>query len=139
MNKLEADEEWYATDAPYEQSGKTSLRNLIVPPVAIAFSLIFGLMNMINLLISFVFLIFEERLWLRWAGFVVLSGMVILLPSRHAYEIYDQSAYQDLIVETEMNYGKWAMALDWVAKTEPRIYPLGDVLRYHLLNDFGFD
>ena len=139
VNKLEADEEWYATDAPYEQSGKTSLRNLIVPPVAIAFSLIFGLMNMINLLISFVFLIFEERLWLRWAGFVVLSGMVILLPSRHAYEIYDQSAYQDLIVETEMNYGKWAMALDWVAKTEPRIYPLGDVLRYHLLNDFGFD
>ena len=139
VNKLEADEEWYATDAPYEQSGKTSLRNLIVPPVAIAFSLIFGLMNMINLLISFVFLIFEERLWLRWAGFVVLSGMVILLPSRHAYEIYDQSAYQDLIVETEMNYGKWAMALDWVAKTEPRIYPLGDVLRYHLLNGFGFD
>ena len=139
VNKLEADEEWYATDAPYELSGKSSLRNLIVPPVAIAFSLIFGLMNMINLLISFVFLIFEERLWLRWAGFVVLSGLVILLPSRHNYEIYDQTAYQELISETEMNYGQWARALDWVAKTEPRIYPVGDVLRYHLLNDFSFD
>lgn len=139
LNKLNADEQWYAADAPYERSGKVSLRNLLVPPIAIAFSLIFGLMNMINLLISFVFFIFEERILLRWIMFVTLSSMVIMLPTRNTYQIYDQSAYLELLSETKMNYGHWASALDWVAKTEPVVYPLGDVMRYHLLNDFSFD
>ncbi|MBL6999920.1 MAG: hypothetical protein ISR73_08695, partial [Gammaproteobacteria bacterium] len=44
-----------------------------------------------------------------------------------------------LLSETEKNYGLWAQALDWVAKTEPLIYPLGNILRYNLLDGFSFD
>lgn len=139
LNKLKADEKWYERDAPYEQSGKTSLRNLVVPAVAIAFSLIFGLLNMVSLLLNLLFLLIEEKRWLRWAGMVVLLTMILMMPLRHQYLIYSQPAYLDLLSETEKNYGLWASALDWVARTEPLLYPLGNVLRYRLLDGFGFD
>ena len=139
LNKLKAGEEWYEADAPYEASGKSSLRNLVVPAVAIAFSLIFGLLNMMNLLLNFVFILIQEKLWLRWLGILLLTGIMILLPQRQEYEIYSQSAYQDLLAETRSNYHYWADVLDWVAKTEPLVYPLGHVLRYNLLDGFNFD
>jgi len=139
INKLRAGEEWYRTDAPYEESGKNSLRNLVVPAVAIAFSLIFGLLNMMNLFLNFVFLLFTEKLWLRWLGIVILTGVLLMLPQQKDYQIYSQAAYQDLLSATQKNYGHWADALDWVAKTEPLVYPLGHVLRYNLLDGFDFD
>lgn len=139
LNKLRAGEEWYQSDAPYEQSGKSSLRNLLVPPVAIAFSLIFGLLNMLNLFLNFVFLLVKEKLWLRWLGIIMLSIMILKMPVEQDYQIYSQAAYQDLISETENNYGHWADVMDWVAKTEPLVYPLGNILRYNLLDGFNFD
>jgi len=117
LNKLKADEKWYDSEAPYEKSGKSSVRNLVIPAVAIAFSLIFGLLNFINLLLNLLFLLIKEQLWLRWAGFSLLVISVLMMPVRHDYQIYDQPAYLDLLSETELNYGLWANALDWVAKT----------------------
>jgi len=139
LNKLKADEKWYDRDAPYEESGKTSLRNLVVPAVAIMFSLIFGLLNLVNLILNLIFLLVEEKRWLRFTGLAILSAMILLMPLRHEYQIYSQPAYLDLLSETENNYGLWAQVLDWVAKTEPLIYPLGNILRYQLLDGFSFD
>jgi Fe-S cluster biosynthesis and repair protein YggX len=139
LSRLRAGEAWYAQDAPYEESGKASLRNLVVPAVAIAFSLVFGLLNSINLLLNFVFLLIEEKLWLRWLGFVSLLLIVLLLPLRQQYQIYGQEAYRDLLVETEREYGYWAHLLDWIARSEPLVYPVGNMLRYNLLDGFEFD
>ena len=139
LNKLKADEKWYERDAPYEQSGKASLRNLVVPAVAIMFSLIFGLLNLVNLILNLIFLLVEEKRWLRFAGLSIMSVLILLMPLRHEYQIYSQPAYLDLLSETENNYGLWVQALDWLAKTEPLIYPLGNVLRIQLLNGFSFD
>ncbi len=139
LNKLQAGEEWYLDGAPYEASGKAALRNLVIPAVAIAFSLIFGLLNAINLLINLFFLLVEEKFWLRWGLFAMLLMLLLLMPQRHEYRIYSQPAYLDLLSETQRNYGAWADFLDWVAKTEPLVYPLGNVLRYNLLDGFSFD
>jgi len=139
LNKLQADESWYEDDGPYEVSGKTSLRNLVVPAVAISFSLIFGLLNAINLVLNLLFVLIEEKWWLRWSAFSVLFVLILLMPLRHDYRIYSQPAYVDLLSETEKNYGLWASALDWIAKTEPLVYPIGNILRYNLLDGFSFD
>lgn len=139
LNKLKADKNWYEAGAPYEQSGKSSLRNLLVPAVAISFSLIFGLLNFINLLLNLLFLLIQERSWLRWFGFSVIGGFILLMPVRHQYKIYSQPAYLELLSETQANYGYWANVLDWVAKTEPVVYPIGNILRYNLLDGFSFD
>lgn len=139
LNKLNADESWYNMDAPYEESGKSSLRNLVVPAVAIAFSLIFGLLNLINLILNLLFLLIQEKFWIRWAGFIGLGTFILMMPVRHEYQIYSQPAYVDLLSETQKDYGLWADALDWVAKTEPLVYPIGNILRHNLLDGFGFD
>ncbi len=139
LNKLQADKNWYRDGAPYERSGKASLRNLVVPAVAIAFSLIFGLLNAINLLLNVLFFLVQEKFWLRWGGFCLMLALVLLMPVRHRYRIYNQPPYQDLVAETRKNYGAWADFLDWVAKTEPLVYPLGNILRYNVLNGFSFD
>jgi hypothetical protein len=139
LARLRAGPDWYEAEAPYEESGKASLRNLVVPAVAIAFSLIFGLLNAINLLLNFVFLLIEEKLWLRWLGFAALVSLLLWLPTRQQYRIYGQEAYRDLLVETQRGYGHWAHLLDWVARTEPLVYPLGNLLRYKLMDGFEFD
>jgi len=139
LNKLKADESWYHMDAPYEESGKSSLRNLVVPAVAIAFSLIFGLLNFINLILNLLFLLIQEKFWIRWAGFIALVTFILMMPVRHEYQIYSQPAYVDLLSETQKDYGLWADALDWVARTEPLVYPIGNILRHNLLDGFGFD
>ncbi len=139
LNKLKADEQWYESNAPYEESGKSSLRNLVVPAVAIAFSLIFGLLNFINLILNFLFLMIQEKAWLRWSGFTVLVIFILMMPVRHHYLIYSQPAYLNLLSATQYNYGLWVNALDWVAKTEPVVYPVGNILRYNLLHGFSFD
>ena len=139
LNRLQADPEWYQDGSPYAAAGKDSLRNLVVPAVAIAFSLIFGLLNAINLVLNLLFLLIEEKFWLRWSAFAVLLVLVLMMPLRHDYRIYSQPAYLDLLAETRQHYGGWADFLDWVAKTEPLVYPLGNILRYNLLNGFSFD
>lgn len=139
IEKLRADDDWYAAGAPYEESGKNSVRNLVVPPVVIAFSMVFGLLNLMNLVLTFVFLFIRESLQLRWAGTVMLSALVLSMPLQHEYRIYNQTAYLDLLQETEANYGYWSHGLDWVARAEPLIYPLANILRYNLLNGFSFD
>ena len=139
LNRLQADPEWYQDGSPYAAAGKDSLRNLVVPAVAIAFSLIFGLLNAINLVLNLLFLLIEEKFWLRWSAFAVLLVLVLMMPLRHDYRIYSQPAYLDLLAETRQHYGGWADFPDWVAKTEPLVYPLGNILRYNLLNGFSFD
>lgn len=139
VNKLKAEEKWYDAEAPYEQSGKSSLRNLLIPAVAIAFSLIFGLLNLMNLILNLLFLVIEEKFWLRWVGFIALGAFILMMPVRHQYKIYNQPAYLDLLSETQRNYGLWGNAMDWVAKTEPLVYPIGNILRYNLLDGFSFD
>ncbi len=139
LNRLQADTGWYQDGAPSEASGKASLRNLVIPAVAIAFSLVFGLLNAINLILNLVFLMIEEKPWLRWSLFSLMLALVLLMPMRHDYRIYSQPAYIDLLSETRQQYGGWADVLDWVAKTEPLIYPLGNILRYNVLNGFSFD
>jgi hypothetical protein len=139
LNRLQADPGWYQDGSPYETAGKASLRSLVIPAVAITFSLIFGLLNAINLLLNLLFLLIAEKFWLRWSVFAVLLALVLMMPLRHEYRIYSQPAYLDLLAETRQHYGGWADFLDWVAKTEPLVYPLGNILRYNLLDGFSFD
>jgi hypothetical protein len=139
LARLQADAGWYADDAPYETHGKKSLRNLVVPPVALAFSLVFGLMNMIALFLSLVFVVIEERRVLRWGGAVIMIALVLAMPMRQNYAFFDQPAYRDLLAQTEQLYPAWASPLDWLARTEPQIYPLANVMRFRLLHGFDFD
>lgn len=140
INKLQAKDDWYAEGAPYENSGKSGLRNLVVPPVAIAFSLIFGLLNLINLILNLLFYLIEEKRLYRWAGFLLLMILVIIMPLQQHHQIANQQAYISLLQHTEDRFG-FAVSgfLNWISKTEPMVYPLGNVLRYNLLEGFSFD
>jgi hypothetical protein len=137
--RLNSGAQWYADDAPYEEFGKTSLRNLVIPAVAIAFSLVFGLLNMVSLVLSLVFLLIEENRLLRWLGVLALSACIAYLPMTPSYQIYHQPAYHDWYRATEEQYGRATFLLDWLARAEPMLYPMASVLRTRVLNGFEFD
>jgi hypothetical protein len=137
--RLNSGVEWYADGAPYEELGKNSLRNLVIPAVAIAFSLVFGLLNTVSLLLSLVFLMIEESRILRWLGVALLIGTLAYLPMNQPYQIYHQQAYHDWYRATEDRYGRAAYLIDWLARAEPMLYPLASVLRTRVLNGFEFD
>ncbi len=138
-NKLAADETWFRTGAPYEAEGKTSLRSLLVPPIAISLSLIFGLLNFASLLLNIIFFIFKENTFKRWVGFIALVALFVLIPRFNDYEIADQTAFVQLADNTEKNLGVMIHLLQWVVRTEPIIYPIGNMLRVNMLEGFEFN
>ena len=138
-SRLKSGPEWYADDAPYSQFGKSSLRSLVIPVVAIAFSLVFGLLNIVSFLLSLIFLIVEENRYLRWLGLAGFVALVVYLPKREPYVIYSQQAYKDLYAATWQQYGEAAIVVDWLARAEPQLYPLASLLRQRVLNGFEFD
>lgn len=138
-NKLASNSSWYEQGAPYADSGKASLRNLVVPPVAIVMSLIFGVLNLISLLLNMFFLIIKENTIKRWFGFVLLITAFIITPYLNEYEISDQKAYENLLTHTQKDYEYSAYFAQWVIKVEPMIYSIGNILRINTLEGFEFD
>ncbi len=138
-NKLASDSSWFKSGAPYEESGKDSLRSLVVPPISIAISLIFGVLNLISLLLNVVFLMIKENTIKRWLGFVFLLTALILTPRFNQYVISDQLAFEKLINHTQQEHGMAVEVAQWIIKIEPMIYSIGNMLRVNTLNGFEFD
>lgn len=138
-NKLSSDISWFKQGAPYEESGKNSLRNLVIPPVAIAMSLIFGILNLISLLLNIVFLLVKETTIKRWFAFSILIGAFAITPRFNQYVLTDQQAFEHLINNTQEEYQAAVMVGQWVIQIEPIVYYFGNIIRVNVLDDFEFD
>jgi len=138
-NKLTSDSSWYEQGAPYAESGKSSLRKLVVPPVAIAMSLVFGILNLISLLLNISFLLIKESSIKRWFGFIFLMLAFMLAPLFKQYVIADQSAFEKLMSYTQKDYAMGIEMAQWIIKVEPMVYSIGNILRVNVLDGFEFD
>ena len=119
---------YFADGEPYEDDGKLYVRSVLIPPIAMALSLFFGLLNLISLL----------AMGLRKAGLserlvsaghrYVLPAIILVGPVLFPSQIAQTSQFQKIVDETQESLGGLRYSVVWLTGLQPAVYPLGDAL-----------
>jgi len=139
LRKLEAPAHWFEEGAPYEQTGKNAVRNLLIPPLVLSISLLVILLNLINLCFGLVFLIVRPNWGRRIAVSLVLLSSLVLLPWAKHYPLTGHEGFGHLVREINQDMPYASPALLWLVRAESLVYPYGNILRFGLLNGFEFE
>lgn len=129
--RLYDDAQLLANGQPREEEGKQYVRALIVPPIAMGFSLFFALVNAIGLAASIPVLMGTKHRWLppviRVGGLVVVVTISML--SSAAVTKTSTYRYFNEEFQRSMTTGG-ALFATWVINTQPVIYSLGRLTAY---------
>lgn len=125
--------EKYITDPATSQRGRDAIRSLIVPPLALGFSLFFGLLNLVGLLAGLVPTNTGKVL-----ARLTLTGAIVALPFVNSNTITASPAYAILDRELASASRIQAAGLRWLLGAEPMAYPVMNGVRVYVLQDFKF-
>jgi len=129
--RLYDDAQLLANGQPREDEGKQYVRALIVPPIAMGFSLFFALVNAIGLAASVPVLMDSKR---RWLPHVIKVGglvVVVTIPMLSSAAVTQTATYRYFNEEFQrsMTTGG-ALFATWVIHTQPAIYSIGRFTSY---------
>lgn len=124
----------YADGAALEPDGKQAMRAILVPPVAIAFSLFFGLWNLVTLLSSVAFAALGRHAVprVRAAVAVVALAGILCAPLILTNVYAENRAVGYFIGEVQEAHPVLGRAFDWVIRIQPVAYPIGAAIRQNL-------
>lgn len=129
--RLYDDAQLLANGQSREEEGKQYVRALIVPPIAMGFSLFFALVNAIGLSASIPVLMGSRHRWLPHA--IKVGGLVIVVtvPMLSSAAVTQTPTYRYFNEEFQrsMTTGG-ALFATWVIHTQPVIYSLGRFASY---------
>ena len=129
--RLYADTQALANGQPRAEEGKQYVRALIVPPIAMGFSLFFALLNAIGLAASLPALLGRENRWLPMAIKIGGLGIVIALPMANSASILKTDTYRYFESEAERSLSPLgSLFATWVINTEPVVYPVGRIMAF---------
>ncbi|SEQ34178.1 hypothetical protein SAMN05421693_12510 [Ectothiorhodospira magna] len=124
--KLHQDIQEMANGGWREEEGKSYVRALIVPPIAMGFSLFFALVNSIGLIASIPALFGWKRPILVWS--MKLGGIigVIAIPMINSSSVVETETYKYFESQVSDTLGPVAgFFATWVVNTEPSVYAVG--------------
>jgi hypothetical protein len=131
----------FADGGPSASVGKLALATVVVPPIALAFSLLGALVHIFKVL---KYALMAASLPSLVAA--VLSGslvaIAVALPFRSPNPITESHGYGKLEANkiTEMPFGQLESGLyRWAIQAQPYFYPLNETVRKELLKDYKFD
>lgn len=129
--RLYADTQALANGQPRAEEGRQYVRTLIVPPIAMGFSLFFALFNAIGLAASLPALLGRGNRWLPLAIKVGGLGMVIALPMANSAAILKTDTYRYFESEAQRSLSPLgSLFATWVINTEPLVYPVGRLMAF---------
>lgn len=111
----------YGLGLPNYEFGRQSMRAVIVPPLALSFSLFFSLCNMAGL----VALLVPGGAIRRYVIQTVFMGVVLLYPLQGSNEVNSSIAYQNLEQSLRKTNPTASAALSWLIHAEPIYYSFG--------------
>jgi hypothetical protein len=122
----------------FEERGKDQMRALLVPPIALAFSLIGALVH-ITKITNYSLRIIVNRSWLNirtiGAG-VAAIGLCAFFASN---AVTASSGFQSMKHDTRQTLGPFiAESFTWVIKAQPFAYPFDEGVRKHILGGYQF-
>jgi hypothetical protein len=139
VRKLEAQTAAYADGGEFEQAGKQALRSLVVPPIAMAFSLFFGLVALIKLPLSSYMLVRSRRTTnqarsrpaLRIVSLILIGGILLAVPFFALNNQFSESdsGFRLLLDDAQANHPVLGRGTEWIIRMQPLLYPVGDQIR----------
>jgi hypothetical protein len=136
-----ADPAVFDDGAPSAGAGLEAMRATLVPPIALGFSLFFGLLHLTKFSLFSVQLITMRAAWLRRliviGGISFGGGLLLLIPN----QMTDSPLYRYLEAQTATAMGwPFAASLTWVINAQPYFHPANEWIRRHLLfgDSFGY-
>ena len=138
LAKLAAPAQDYADSGRWEDIGRRAREGLIVPPLALTFSLIGGVTH-IGKTIGYLLMLFAVPFAARLATVGVIFAAAAGLPFFWADPITTSETFRSLYDQTEARLGPLgATALLWVIRLEGKAYPVNDAVRRELLGGITF-
>lgn len=129
--RLYADTRELANGQPRAEEGKQYVRALIVPPVAMGFSLFFALANAIGLAASIPALLGRRNRWLPVMINITGLGVLIILPMINNAASTKTDTYRYFESEAERSFSPLGgLFATWVINTEPVVYPIGHLMAF---------
>lgn len=129
--KLKNGAEAYENGNSLEESGKQSMRSILVPPIAITFSLFFGLWNLFNLGTSILIAglgRFSTKKVKRSISIIILTS-ILIAPLFIGSYYADNKVVAYFVDEARKTHQVLGHVFDWVIRTQPIIYPAGKSIR----------
>lgn len=126
--RLLASAEQFADGQAKEMEGKQYVRSVLVPPVAMGFSMFFALLNLSGI-VAGIILLMGGASWLTHSlrGLFMLS--VIILPLQFSGEIAQTATFKSIVDQTYQSIGNTGGGfIVWLSNLQPVIYPLGHTL-----------
>jgi len=118
----------FADGAKKEAEGKQYVRSILVPPVAMGFSMFFALLNLSGVVAALCLLAGGRRIWVNSARAAFLAA-VVALPLVFSGQIAQTKTFQSIVHETQQAttpaLGKFIV---WIGNLQPVIYPIGHAL-----------
>lgn len=138
LSKLGAPPQDYADGGALEEIGRQAREGVIVPPLALAFSLIGGVTH-IGKTIVYLLMAVSVPLFARLAVMTSIVAAALWLPFHWADPITASPTFASLHRQTETKLGPvGATALLWVIRLEGKVYPLNDAIRHKLMRGITF-
>ncbi len=109
-----------------EEEGKAYVTALIVPTVALSFSLLFGVLNFIGIVSTVLSKILRTKWWITLSVNGVLIAVLFVAPVAYSVSLSQFQGLKIISDEFKKAQGSGAYYLtNWVINTEPRLYAIG--------------
>ena len=136
--KLAAPPQDYADGGALEKIGRQAREGVIVPPLALPFSLIGGVTHIGKTIIYLLTLVSVPLLG-RLAIVTSIFGAALWLPFQWVDPITASPTFRSLHRQTEEKLGPvGATALLWIIRLEGKVYPLNNTIRHSVLHGITF-
>jgi hypothetical protein len=137
LKKLNDPVKEYESGGQNENLGREAYRTVIVPPIALAFSMLGGLIHLARLLS---YLLMLALPWKRFGTILAIGAFLFMLiaPMKTTNDITSSRLVTNLSAEATGPLHKLRSAgLVWIVKTQTVFYPANNSIRTHILS--GYD
>lgn len=125
-NQLMIDVQLFADGQSNEKKGKDYYRSIIVPPMAMSFSLFFGLLNVFSVFGVCCAFTIKNKVIAKSVSIGSLTLVFFIYPLTFPSKTVESKAFTYFQTELEKDFPKLiSYAAAWVVDTQPIMYPIG--------------
>lgn len=130
-NKLMIDVNLFADGQSKAEEGKDYYRSIIVPPLAMSFSLFFGLLNLFSVFGICCAFVIKSPIYAKTVSIGTLSLVFFVYPFAMPSKTVESEAFNYFQDQLEKDYPKaLSYGAAWVIDAQPIMYPIG----HHISN-----
>ena len=126
--ELAADKNLLANGAVDEDKGKRAVKAVVIPPIAMMFSLFFAVLNMVFITLRIVYLFVPVRKAMQSVLAVAFITVIVLLPLQIDSGLGANSIATYFVNSASESIGDASQGLTWLMNFQPIVYPIGSAL-----------